>query len=253
MDESPTPSDEEPILPARLAPQAGPLPEDCPAPPRAPACDPVNEAAPARSSRPSRPVVRDEFTLQSQQHRQLAGVEHARHRRRRLMLPVVLFVLTCVSTFWVGCEPTHPEVILSALGSAAPVFDAVLGHWRSGLTYMTCVLAILFAHEMGHFLMTLRYRIAASFPYFLPVPFTPIGTMGAVISMDGLSANRRQIFDIGLAGPIAGLLVAIPITWYGVGQLELPRAGQAGASLAQLDRGQGHLFHMPPAVQEMTA
>ena len=101
-------------------------------------------------------------------------------------------------------------------------YDAqILAHWQGGLIYMACVLGILFAHEMGHFLMTLRYRVAASLPYFLPVPFSPIGTMGAVISMDGLSADRRQIFDIGIAGPLAGLVVAVPVTLFGVMQLNL--------------------------------
>ena len=97
----------------------------------------------------------------------------------------------------------------------------ILAHWQGGLIYMACVLGILFAHEMGHFLMTLRYRVAASLPYFLPVPFSPIGTMGAVISMDGLSAVRRQIFDAGIAGPLAGLVVAVPVTLFGVMQLNL--------------------------------
>ncbi len=86
---------------------------------------------------------------------------------------------------------------------------------------MLAVLAILLTHEMGHFLLTLRHRIPASYPLCIPVPFNPIGTMGAVIGMDGLRANRREIFDIGLAGPLAGLVVAIPILWIGVGQLDL--------------------------------
>ncbi len=111
--------------------------------------------------------------------------------------------------------PDQPEILMQPGVYGDQIRAAIVGNWRNGLIYMACVLAILFAHEMGHFLMTLRYRIAASLPYFIPIPVTPIGTMGAVISMDGLSANRRQIFDIGLAGPIAGLVVAIPIMWYG--------------------------------------
>src|SRR5207247_1192153 len=55
----------------------------------------------------------------------------------------------------------------------------------------------------------------------IPMPFTPIGTMGAVIGMDGSRADRRQIFDIGLAGPLAGLLVAIPVIWIGIQRLDL--------------------------------
>jgi membrane-associated protease RseP (regulator of RpoE activity) len=89
---------------------------------------------------------------------------------------------------------------------------------------MACVLAILLTHEMGHFVLTVIYRVRASFPYFIPLPISPIGTMGAVIGMDGLKANRRQIFDIGLAGPLAGLVVAVPIIWIGVERLDLANA-----------------------------
>jgi membrane-associated protease RseP (regulator of RpoE activity) len=68
---------------------------------------------------------------------------------------------------------------------------------------------------MGHFLMAVRYRIHASYPMFIPFPIF-IGTMGAVIAMDGRQADRRQLFDIGIAGPLAGLLVAIPVLCLGV-------------------------------------
>ena len=83
--------------------------------------------------------------------------------------------------------------------------SVIAANWQQGLMYMGAVLAILLTHEMGHFLQTVRYRIPASYPLCIPVPFTPIGTMGAVISMDGMRANRKQIFDIGIAGPLAGL------------------------------------------------
>ena len=102
-----------------------------------------------------------------------------------------------------------------------PLRRMILSHWQDGLIYMAAVLAILMTHEMGHFVATVRHRIAASLPFFIPLPITPIGTLGAVIGMDGLRANRKQIFDIGLAGPIAGLVVAIPILWAGIAQLDL--------------------------------
>jgi membrane-associated protease RseP (regulator of RpoE activity) len=77
-------------------------------------------------------------------------------------------------------------------------------------------MAILLLHEMGHFLQTLRHRVPASLPFFIPMPISAIGTMGAVIGMDGMKANRRQLFDIGLTGPLAGLVVALPLVWIGV-------------------------------------
>jgi membrane-associated protease RseP (regulator of RpoE activity) len=82
--------------------------------------------------------------------------------------------------------------------------------------YMLAVMGILLAHEMGHFLQAVRYRVPASLPYFIPMPMFVIGTMGAVIGMRGLQANRKELFDIGLSGPWAGLILAIPISIAGV-------------------------------------
>ena len=137
---------------------------------------------------------------------------------RRRTLPLVLFVATCLSTFWVGAAEYKP---LDAMGSTQLMWATIAGNWQEGLTYMGAVLAILLTHEMGHFLQTVRHHIPASYPLCIPVPFNPIGTMGAVISMDGMRADRKQIFDIGIAGPLAGLVVAIPILWIGVEQLDL--------------------------------
>jgi membrane-associated protease RseP (regulator of RpoE activity) len=100
-------------------------------------------------------------------------------------------------------------------------------NWQDGLIYMSCVMAVLLAHEMGHFLMTIRYRVPASYPIFLPMPIMLTGTMGAVIGMEGFRANRRQMFDIGLAGPLAGLVVTVPLVWIGIkiGEHSLPQHG----------------------------
>ncbi len=146
-------------------------------------------------------------------------------RRRRVGLPVGLFIATCASTLWVGAADWRP---LEHMGTWGDIAATLAGGWEKGLTYMLAVLAILLSHEMGHFVLTLIHRIPASYPLCIPVPFNPIGTMGAVIGMDGLRANRREIFDIGLAGPLAGLVVALPILWYGVGQLDLSQRPQPG-------------------------
>lgn len=144
--------------------------------------------------------------------------------RRWLMLPLVLFFLTCLSTFVVGCLNWDISYY-GATDASSAIRQAIVARWEQGLTYMACVLAILFAHEMGHFLMTLWHGVPASYPFFIPFPLSPFGTMGAVISMDGVRANRREIFDIGLAGPLAGLVVAIPITAIGITQLDFTEPG----------------------------
>lgn len=135
-------------------------------------------------------------------------------RRRRVLLPVVLFALTCLSTLYSGS--------LSFDDSISP--PQHVHDWSAGLTYMLCVMGILLAHEFGHFLQAVRYGIPASLPFFIPMPLMPQGTMGAVIGMEGSRANRKQLFDIGITGPIAGLVVAFPIAWYGI-KTAVPHVG----------------------------
>lgn len=144
---------------------------------------------------------------------------------RPWQLPLLLFLATCASTFFVGAARWLPVEHMTSLGA---MWSTVRNNYEAGLTYMGAVLAILLTHEMGHFVQTIRHRIHASYPLFIPVPFNAIGTMGAVISMDGLRANRKQIFDIGLAGPLAGLAVAVPVLWYGVQQLDLSQGPVPG-------------------------
>ena len=150
--------------------------------------------------------------------------------RRRIVLPIVLFFLTCVSTCFVGITQWSPVSVISdcfMTGVASqpvtlqPLRQAILANWQDGLLYMVLVMSILLAHEMGHFVATLIYRVPASLPIFLPFPFNPLGTFGAVIAMQGNQADRKQIFDIGLAGPIAGLVIAVPVMIIGVQQLDL--------------------------------
>jgi len=135
--------------------------------------------------------------------------------RRRVLLPVLLFLPTCASTFWTGTTNWMPDVSISA-DRAAGVIEA---NWQQGVLYMIAVMGILLTHEMGHFVMALRHRIPVSLPFFIPVPVLPFGTMGAVIGMKGSEADRRQMFDLGIAGPLAGLAVALPVTWLGIRQL----------------------------------
>ncbi len=133
---------------------------------------------------------------------------------RRWKLPLFLFVATCLSTFWAGAAGINAAAILEGL----PAIARASLNWQAGLVYMAAVLGILLAHEMGHFLVAARHRILTSYPLFIPMPLTPLGTMGAVIAMDGSQADRRQLFDIGIAGPLAGLVVAIPVVCVGVMQ-----------------------------------
>ncbi len=85
-----------------------------------------------------------------------------------------------------------------------------------GLWYAVGVLAILGAHEMGHYFACRYYRIDATLPYFIPMPLTPFGTLGAVIRIREPFPNRKALFDVGIAGPIAGFLVLVPLLFLGM-------------------------------------
>jgi membrane-associated protease RseP (regulator of RpoE activity) len=182
-------------------------PEPRPTEPNRPSAENVPASIDAGASR--RPA--------QQQFPELREADLVSRARRPLVLPLLLFIATCLSTFWVGAADWRPQLA----GEPGEIWHVVTANWQQGLTYMGAVLAILLTHEMGHFLQTVRYHVPASYPLCIPVPFSLIGTMGAVISMDGTRANRKQIFDIGIAGPLAGLVVAAPILYIGVRQLDL--------------------------------
>ncbi len=148
-----------------------------------------------------------------------AGDYSHQPQRPRVLLPVVLFLATCASTFWCGAAAWMPAEHMGNFELAGQIISE---NWQSGLLYMAAVLGILMTHEMGHFLLALRHRIPASLPFFIPVPILPFGTMGAVIGLKGSRADRRQLFDIGIAGPLAGLAIAIPVIWFGIHQLDVP-------------------------------
>ena len=142
--------------------------------------------------------------------------------RRRVALPIVLFLVTCLSTFWVGTTlwTGFAGFATAEISYSNQLRWMVVANWQEGFYYMVAVVGILLAHEMGHFAATLYYRIPASLPFFIPLPISPIGTMGAVIGMAGSRANRKEIFDIGIAGPLAGLVFAIPMLVVGVKQID---------------------------------
>jgi membrane-associated protease RseP (regulator of RpoE activity) len=125
---------------------------------------------------------------------------------RRVGLNVALFVLTCLSTLVAG-----------AAFSGSPTFDAFRTSlpgtlFLSGVPFAATLLAILAVHEFGHYFTARHYRATVSLPYFIPAP-PPLflfGTLGALIQMRSPTRNRNELFDIAVAGPLAGLVVAVP-------------------------------------------
>jgi membrane-associated protease RseP (regulator of RpoE activity) len=117
---------------------------------------------------------------------------------------IVLFVLTVLSVLYAGALMEAPDYLWP------------LTHPLAGVPFATGLLGILIAHELGHYLVSRRLGVAASLPYFIPMPFNLFGTMGAIIRTREPMRNRRQVLAIGAAGPLAGLLVAIPMLIVGL-------------------------------------
>jgi len=130
---------------------------------------------------------------------------------------VVLFVLTFITTTLVGAEfyASFLTGLDSHTASKLPSFPWLM---VGGLWFSVGVLAILGIHEFGHYFACKYYRVDASLPYFLPMPlpFLMPGTLGAVIRIRQPIASKLQFFDIGIAGPIAGFVVAVPILLLGM-------------------------------------
>jgi len=153
--------------------------------------------------------------------------------RPRIVLPLVLFLATCCTTFMAGAVTFVDGGEMAIRAATLPSHDGHLRidvtiNWLAGLTYMACVMSVMLSHEMGHFLQAWRYRIPATLPFFLPMPLPPIGTMGAVIGLRGLQADRKQLFDIGLSGPWAGLALVLPLAIAGVKFAELHQVSDGG-------------------------
>ncbi|MEW6368128.1 MAG: site-2 protease family protein [Acidobacteriota bacterium] len=85
-----------------------------------------------------------------------------------------------------------------------------------GLPFSFTLLGILFSHEMGHYMACRYYGIRATLPYFIPVPFGPIGTFGAFIKIKSPIMSKKALFDVGIAGPIAGFVMAVPAMVVGI-------------------------------------
>lgn len=144
---------------------------------------------PARQEHPAAPLSTDIVNADRDLRRadQAFGRRSNLPRRPRFWLHVTLFVAATASTTFV----------------VSPLYSA-------------CLMGILTAHEFGHYFAARRYRVAVSLPYFIPMPLSIIGTMGAVIRMSRSIPNRKALFDISAAGPLAGVVLAIPVSFVGL-------------------------------------
>jgi len=124
---------------------------------------------------------------------------------------IILFVLTVFSVMLAGAQPDGP-IPNDFAGQMLALVKNIFTGWPFALS----LLGILLAHEFGHYLMSRHHKTPATLPYFIPFPFSPLGTMGAAILMRGVPKNKRILFDIGVAGPLAGMAAAIPVLFLGL-------------------------------------
>jgi membrane-associated protease RseP (regulator of RpoE activity) len=122
---------------------------------------------------------------------------------------LVLFILTIFSVLFVGAS-------FSPNGLPSDPMQAVATIFNNGWPFALSLMGILAAHEFGHYLAGRYHGVHVTLPYFIPFPFTSIGTMGAFINMKELPRNRKILMDIGVAGPLAGMVIAIPVLLYGL-------------------------------------
>ncbi len=142
--------------------------------------------------------------------------EHA--PRLRWRLPLLLLLLTFCTTVLVGSRLqynfNHNLEAFASGNEVLPLFP-VQWLWQSprqlllGVPFSLAIMGILLAHELGHYFCCRRYGVRATLPFFIPAP-TLIGTLGAFIRIGGYIESRAALFDIGIAGPIAGFVVAVP-------------------------------------------
>jgi membrane-associated protease RseP (regulator of RpoE activity) len=132
--------------------------------------------------------------------------------RDRLWVVILLFAATVLLTTLVGATQ-YAAFASDFLHAPVAVNWALLVH---GLWYSVTILAILGSHEFGHYFACRYYDVDASLPYFLPAPLPLTGTLGAFIRIREPIPSKRMLFDIGIAGPIAGFVVAVPALFLGI-------------------------------------
>ncbi len=123
---------------------------------------------------------------------------------------LVLFILTVFSTLWIGSLFSDTPPVLASIPQA--LVEIALRGWPFTLT----LLGILTAHEFGHYFAARYHKLSVTLPYFIPFPLPPIGTLGAFIRLKEPVPDRRKLFDIGVAGPLAGFVLAVPLLFYGL-------------------------------------
>jgi membrane-associated protease RseP (regulator of RpoE activity) len=132
------------------------------------------------------------------------------------LIQAILFIVTLITTTLAGAEAITAKNFLLV---PAPYRLSFPDDFWQGLQFSIPFLGILTCHEFGHYFAARYYKIKTSLPYYIPMWLSAltmsIGTLGAVIRIQGRTRSRKQYFDIGIAGPLAGFVVALAVLYYG--------------------------------------
>jgi len=139
---------------------------------------------------------------------------------------ILLFVLTILSVMLTGSQFSDVDVNTFSEASLGGILRFVIQGWP----FAVSLLGILLAHELGHYIIGRIQGIKVTLPYFIPLPFSAFGTMGAFISMKEIPKNKKHLLALGVAGPLIGLLVTIPILMIG---LNLSTVGPIDADMPE--------------------
>jgi Zn-dependent protease len=138
----------------------------------------------------------------------LEGLLRARRVASPVWVHILLLAITIITTTLSGAQFQNYrlDVLLSGRGDLAYLWSVI----RAGAPFALTLLLILGVHEMGHYIAARRHKVDVTLPYFIPFPLIGIlGTLGAVIFIKSPLTNRKQLFDVGISGPLAGFAVAL--------------------------------------------
>lgn len=171
-------------------------------------------------------------------------------QQRQYGLHLLLFAVTLLTTTLAGAEWRYGKLFFLGPEGFSSGGTLTWAEFAGGLYFSLPFLGVLTVHEFGHYFTAKHYRTRVTLPYYIPLWFgitAAIGTMGAFIRIKGRIFSRQQFFDIGVAGPLAGFVAAIPLLWYGFTHLPdldyiytvHPEYAQYGANYAQYVYGEG--------------
>lgn len=183
------------------------------------------------------------FRAEGEDHIALAIPGLIRPTPSNPLVNLLLFIVTLASVVFSGllngASYLHPEA--TSLTTSLLLSPQVVG---LGLLFAAAFLGILVCHEFGHYLAGRYHGTAVTLPYFLPLPGSPLGTLGAFIRLKSPPRNRKVLLDIGMAGPLAGLLIAVPVLLVGLALSRVTQLPATPAGFASITLEGNSIFYL---------